>query len=76
MNDHDPLFGYTKLNALGRLKANEVATAYTTLLRTLEKAFPLGGREGAIVRSKLEESSMYAKKCIALQKQFQEEETP
>lgn len=71
MADVDPLFAYHMLNPIGQTKAAEIADDFTTLLRSLEGRIALGGREGAIVRSKLEEACFYAKKCMALQALYQ-----
>lgn len=69
----DPLFDVHILNDLGKVKARRVGEIFTEALRALETEFPLGGREGAIVRTKLEEAGFYAKKAMALQRQFQQQ---
>lgn len=52
------------LNEAGKVKASEIATAFDLLLTRLEQLCP-DGREMAIVRTKLEEASFFAKKAMA-----------
>lgn len=59
-----PLFSYHKLNEGGVKKAEECAVSFTNLLRELESMCPQG-RELALVKTKLEEASFFAKKAIA-----------
>ncbi len=59
----NPLFGYVKLNAAGREKAENVARYFTNLLEEIEAIIPKG-QELSIVRTKLEEASFYAKKAL------------
>ena len=59
----DPLFGYTLLNASGSQKATDIARYFTALLEELEVMCPKG-RELSIVRTKLEEAAMFAKKSL------------
>jgi hypothetical protein len=68
----DPLFSHNRLNVQGVDKVTRVQDAFTKLLRELEGITALGGREGAIVRTKLEEACFYAKKNISLIKENQE----
>ena len=59
----DPLFNFTQLNEGGRNKARAVAELFTILLEGLEEICPKG-REMSIVRTKLEETAMFAKKSL------------
>lgn len=61
------LFAHRLLNDAGSSKARAIADLFTNALTDLEQLMPLGGREGAIVRTKLEEACFFAKKCMALQ---------
>lgn len=54
------------LNEQGRPKAAAIANAFDVLLTTLETLNTLPSREMAIVRTKLEEASFYAKKAMSL----------
>lgn len=74
MSGVDPLFAFHKLNAVGQKKAQDLAISFDVMLRDIEQISPLGGREGAIVRSRLEEACFYAKKAMALQAVNQVEE--
>ena len=62
----NPLFGSTALSNVGLNKAATISEAFTLLLQTLEEICPGpgAGREFAIVRTKLEEASFYAKKSL------------
>lgn len=60
----DPLFQFHKLNEGGIKQAQEIASAFTSLLKKLQKICP-DGREFAIVKTKLEEASFFAKKAMA-----------
>lgn len=60
----DPLFQVHKLNEGGLKIAGELATAFDELLSKLRAICP-EGREFAIVKTKLEEASFFAKKSIA-----------
>ncbi len=52
------------LNEDGKFKARAIAESFDYLLTTLEQICP-DGREMAIVRTKLEEASFFAKKAMA-----------
>jgi hypothetical protein len=60
----DPLFKGTAFSNEGLDKAATISEGFTRLLQTLEDVCPKG-REMAIVRTKLEEASFYAKKSLA-----------
>lgn len=60
----DPLFQFHRLNADGIKKAEEIAFQFDDLLRELKSMCP-EGREFAIVKTKLEEASFFAKKAMA-----------
>jgi hypothetical protein len=64
-------FAHFTLNADGRQKITEVAKAFDSLLGTLERLAP-AGREMSLVRTKLEEASMFARKAVSLQSENQE----
>jgi hypothetical protein len=60
----DPLFSSVHLNDKGTDRAREISIAFSKLLYYLEDTLPKG-REFAIVRTKLEEASFYAKKSLS-----------
>lgn len=61
-------FEVHKLNDDGFAKANLVASCFDQLLSKLEEIWGDDtGREAAIVRTKLEEASFFAKKAVARQ---------
>lgn len=70
------LFGYKTLNEEGVGKSNEISIAFDELLTKLELLcgytdiaglrVMANGREFSIVKTKLEEASMYAKKSMSL----------
>lgn len=60
----DPLFQFHRLNDDGIKKANYIAEAFDTCLSTVRAMCP-EGREFAIVKTKLEEASFFAKKAMA-----------
>jgi hypothetical protein len=62
-----PEFQFHKLNAEGIASAQDIAYLFTELLNALEPYIG-AGREAAIVRTKLEEASFFAKKGMATQK--------
>ena len=65
------LFKFHKLNEAGQNKAMEIQRIFES---TLEALLPIlgEGREGAIVKTKLEEACFFAKKAMAIQKHYQE----
>lgn len=62
----NPLFAFHKLNPDGQEKAKAIAAAFDDLHARLLAAGSLGGREGAIVKTKLEEACFFAKKAMAV----------
>lgn len=62
----DPLFANFQLTELAQVKCDDIAKIFDVTLRSLENITPLGSREGAIVRTKLEEACTYAKKALQL----------
>jgi hypothetical protein len=60
----NPVFGYTQLNEAGKDRCNAIAFSFSALLDVLEHNCP-PGREFSIVRTKLEEACMFAKKAVA-----------
>lgn len=72
-------FEVHRLNQDGMAKAQRLAHAFEALLAEVEKETGLapdtrgeGGREMALVRTKLEEACFYAKKALANQMRHQE----
>lgn len=61
----DQAFAVHILNDEGKQKAKEIAEAFDELLKKLS-AHCFSGRELAIVKTKLEEASFFAKKSMAL----------
>jgi hypothetical protein len=59
------------LNAEGLVKANAIASAFENLLNSVEDLCGTGGREMALVRTKLEEASFFAKKAMAIRPENQ-----
>lgn len=59
-----PEFKSHMLNDAGKAKATELAVRFTTLLEKIEQ-LGVTGRELAIVKTKLEEASFFAKKGVA-----------
>lgn len=73
MSDIDDLFKVHRLNPQGLAAAEGIARAFTQLLRQLEAySGPASGREMAIVRTKLQEASYYAKRAMAVNHTYQE----
>lgn len=60
----DPLFQSHKLNEEGIKRAESIAELFTYTVAALKKVCP-EGREFAIVKTKLEEASFFAKKAMA-----------
>lgn len=67
-------FKFHKLNREGVQKATLIADEFTKFLDALESICGNDGRYMAIVRTKLEEASFFAKKAIATLQQFQDNE--
>ncbi len=65
-------FSWARLNELGISRATEVARFFSTLLDSLESITPGNGRSMAIVRTKLQEASYFAKRAVAEQTENQE----
>ena len=59
-------FAVHTLNEVGKIKASTIAVRFETLLNELEALITPGGREMAIVRTKLEEAAFFAKKAMAV----------
>lgn len=68
----DPAFAFHKLNETGKRRAVEIAEAFSELLVDLGPLGALGGREGALVKTKLEEACFFAKKSMAVQAENQD----
>jgi hypothetical protein len=60
-----PEFQVHMLNDVGKMKAGQLAELFTMLLNGVESICGTGTREMAIVRTKLEEASFFAKKAMA-----------
>lgn len=58
-------FSVHTLNDRGMSKANELAGVFTSALNAIE-SLGVGGRELAIVKTKLEEAAFFAKRGIAV----------
>lgn len=61
----DPLFTFHRLNPSGVEKAIKIAEVFTDLKNRLSGLCPENTREFAIVKTKLEEASFFAKKAMA-----------
>lgn len=59
-----PEFKVHMLNDNGKIKAGQLAQAFSNLLEDVEK-LGVTGRELAIVKTKLEEASYFAKRGVA-----------
>lgn len=70
----DPLFRVHMLNDTGKEKARAMAAKFSALLFDLNMLGALNGREGAIVKTKLEEACFFAKKSMASQQENQQNE--
>lgn len=68
----DKLFDYHKLNQHGLARVNNIAVSFDSLLGALEANGCQPGREFSIVKTKLEEACMFAKKAVALDPANQE----
>lgn len=64
-------FTVHKLNDVGMGRAKGLASTFTDFLDNLEAMCGVDGREMAIVRTKLEEASYYAKRAIAVKPENQ-----
>ena len=73
MSEIDPLFAFHKLNAAGVEKSKAIAVAFSELLEKLRTSSALEGREGALVKTNLEQASFFAKKSMACQTEHQED---
>lgn len=62
---HD-IFRVHRLNDEGLKKAEALAETFTNCLREIEAACGEDGREMAIVRTKLQEASYFAKRAITV----------
>ena len=73
----DAIFEVHMLNDQGKKRAQDIAESFDALLGALQAIwipasnYTLGGREQAIVRTKLEEACFFAKKAMAIQKENQ-----
>jgi len=67
----DPLFEVHMLNEVGKTKAGRLAEEFDRLLSAVVGIAGAGGREIAIVKTKLEEGCFFAKKAMANQKENQ-----
>jgi len=59
-------FAVHKLNEGGLKRAEEIAVLFNAFLFALESTIGTDGREVAVVRTKLEEASFFAKKAMAV----------
>lgn len=66
-----PEFQVHLLNEAGIERARQLAESFTGFLNIIEEIAGTSGREIAIVRTKLEEASFFAKKAMASQPQNQ-----
>ncbi len=60
-----------RLNAAGLLVAGRLAEAFSDFLTKLESECGKEGRDMALVRTKLEEASFFAKRAIAVKPEHQ-----
>lgn len=65
MSDVRAEFEVHRLNEVGLLKAGELAAGFSQLLDLVDSLVP-AGRERALVVTKLQEASFFAKRAIAL----------
>lgn len=68
----NPLFKPHRLNAGGMKIAQDIGEDFDALCQQLSTLGALDGREGAIVKTKLEEACFFAKKAIATKPENQE----
>jgi hypothetical protein len=64
-------FQFHRLNENAIETAKQIAESFTALLDYLEGTVGTTGREIAIVRTKLEEASFFAKKALAVREENQ-----
>lgn len=64
------------LNEVGKEKARHLAEIFSHALDQIEAIAGTGGREIAIVRTKLEEAAFFAKRAMAQQAENQQEVVP
>lgn len=69
-----PLFISHRLNEGGLKLARDIGDDFDALLLKLNALSALDGREGAIVKTKLEEACFFAKKAISIRHENQEHE--
>lgn len=69
----DGLFQVHMLNADGKAKAQVIAKSFNQLLADLNGVGALEGREGSLVKTKLEEACFFAKKSMATNLMNQEQ---
>jgi hypothetical protein len=65
-------FAVHMLNEQGKARAADIAKQFSVCLNNLEAIIGTGGREMAIVRTKLEEAAFFAKRAMASQPENQE----
>jgi hypothetical protein len=73
---HRSEFAVHLLNDKGKDGARRLADLFTTVLDEIEGLVGVDGREIAIVRTKLEEASFFAKKALAMHAENQIEYVP
>lgn len=71
-NNHHPLFRSHKVNEAGVRMIEHVRADFSALVASLEEAVG-GGRELAIVRTKLEEACMFSIKAISNDPRYQDD---
>lgn len=65
-------FAVHMLNDAGKARAADIAKQFSVCLVNLEAIIGAGGREMAIVRTKLQEAAFFAKRAMAVQTENQE----
>lgn len=68
----DPLFATHFLSAEGKEKAKKLTEAFSSLMQAVIDICGPSGREVAIVKTKLEEASFFAKKAMSSRTENQE----